>query len=1294
MIPNALAAVLVPLAMVASAHAEGGRLAVSAAPVARIQVVDSGPGHVRLLYEADPGDHASPGWSAAMPSLLRDLSRGALVGIPLTGSVAVELVEARQAGSIQAPANRAPLDGLSLGSPVVLGDTGFLRRQRVASVGFGPALGEGGQLEIYDRIVADVVFDSAPSRRVSAAEGRHAEMLYRNAITNYDQSRAWRRSRESRPAAGRSASARPAAIRQDAGDRLRLVVRKEGLYRVTGEDLEEAGIDLSSVNPASVRLQYAGGRMLGRATTVSPGVEPADIGFVLETGGDGRFDEDDYVLFYGEPTERWEYNPGSRRHTFRQNDYTLDNVYWLELGATGDLEAAASRDGTPSASPTLKVSQYRERIHEEDNRFILRQLVGINSGWEWYWEDFQGKARNFSFVIRDALPDPVEIDVHFWGWTGGSHRFDLRWNEGLLGSASFSGSQDASLSRTAAAGAVEGLNQLGVFHLGTELTRLDWIELEYSRLLAARSGELMFDWVDAAVRESGTLATGIVEFTLTGFDGEPPRIFDVANGFAEITGASHDQTTVTFQDQWDGSGRPPRYAVVQSDRWRKPTPVTLDRDSQLTAEGRGADWVVISHGDFLDAAQRLADWRSQDDRFGVPMQTAVVDVQDIYDTFSGGLVDPMAIRSFAKHAAEHWSPSPVYVLLVGDASYDYKNGSGTSHTNWMPAYQDGISMYDEWYVRLDTDILPELAIGRLAVQTSAEADAVVDKIIRYEREPDVGVWRGRNLLVADDLTNPQKPQDYESYFLADAEGLARHLLPYDLDLVKHYLAAYPLEGRTKPQARDEYIRLFNEGNLLVTYLGHGNPETLAHEQMFVLSRDLESIDNGSRWPFMYTAASQVGVFDDPSRQSMPELLLNRADGGVIGFISATRVGFHNSNMVLARQWYGNMFRSEEPHVPVGLALTAAKQIVQPLVDRDSQINIQRYSLLGDPALRLARPRNLVEIEVQDTISALEEVRVRGRVLDADGRSFDDLEGTAWVQVFDSAAGSELEGQPYIQLGAPLFRSQAAVSNGRFEATFRVPKDITYRGSGGRVSAYVWSESGGFGDDNSAFGADGKIVLLGTAEGAEDDEDGPQIELGFAGQAVFRSGDFVSASPVLETAIGDPSGINITGETGHEIVLRLDGEVYEVTRSFSNRDGDYRHGVLVHELPALEPGVHTISLKAWDSYNNSTRVEAEIRVAAEGDDALADLLFYPNPMAGDTGFFTYTLTEPALEARIDVFTLAGTPVGHVKAGADLGYNQVTWSPADELANGTYLYKLSIALQSGAQLERTERIQVVK
>ena len=1263
-----------------------------------ISVVEERPDGLRLMYEAKREPTSWPGEGPPLQAAqMRNLICACAIGVPLDAEVELEVVEARVlARSGIEEADRilsAEEDALvRADGPVVVEETGFARDQRIARLAFAPRLTEEGEILVYDRVVVDVSFSGAkvmaPTGGAPVHRDRWGEMMYKHMVLNYDQAKGWRLPR-------RVPAWKPTQQAPGEGTRLRMVVRgRPGVYKVTGQDVIDAGVSLGAVESDGIRFLYGGGSILGRASAPSRGIDLRETAIVVEDGGDGSFDREDFVLFYGEPPSRWEYNRSTGTYRWRHNMYTKDNVYFLELGSAGAGTRAAIASGTPGGGG-IDSDRYRERLHKEDEFLILRQIVQIPSGYDWYWESFNGNARNFPTIIRNAvLGEPVLINVRFWGGTKATQTFEVKWNDQSVTTVGFNSSESRTVSATARTGTREGLNQLGLFHQGGNSVRLDWYELEYTRRLVARDGELAFSWDDAVRFPAGSRdAEGaIAEFHLSGFD-KRPRIFATGDVFAmrEIVDFTHDESdsTVVFEGWFGGTGVPPHYIVSPPEKWRRPASIAIDSPSQLKTRDNGADYVIITHADFREASERLAAWRAQDDRFGAPMSTAVVDVADVYDEFSGGLLDPMAIRSFVNYAVDNWDPAPFFILLVGDATYDYKNNSLTSHTNWIPAYQDGESMYDEWYVRVaGSDRIPDLAIGRLPVQTAAQAEGLVDKIIDYDRSPEVGPWQVRSLLVSDDVRHPQKPGQREHFFVLDSETIARQFMPEDLNPEKLYIGHYPLEGRTKPKARDEFIRQFNAGALILTYIGHGNPETLAHEQMFVLTRDLDAIDNGRRLPLMYTAASQVGVFDDPARVSMPEALLNRPDGGVIAFISATRVGFHGSNIILAFQFHRHMYRSDETHVPVGLALTLAKVTTVVGDGPKERGNVQRYSLLGDPAMRLARPRYTVRLDAPESMSALEEVRVEGEVIAPDGHPDRQFSGSALIQVFDSSARAQVEGLDYRQIGAPLFRSLAVVEEGRFEATFRVPKDINYNANEGRLSAYSW------GDQRPvAFSALTDIFLGGTAEGVEPDDEGPTITVGFMGQTGFRSGDFVSSRPVMETVIEDAGGINITGEPGHHIVLNLDGETFEVTEFFSNRDGDYRSGVLEYELPELEPGTHEIRLKAWDGFNNSATVQVEVEVSEEGDSPLSDMLFYPNPMR-DRGHFTYILSAPARTVSISVFTLAGKLVDKLDVAGEPGYNQIAWNPPEPLANGSYLYRIKAIFASGAEIETTDIVQVVQ
>lgn len=1227
---------------------------------AAVEVLGSDGTGLRVVYERDSAEDGSGSeWGHTV-----------LVGLPPAGEVSLTVVEAvegvpRQAG--EGVPREAGDRGICGGEPARVGDPGWLRGQRLVPLLFGCRRQPDGGLVPYDRVVVDLRFAAPGGSARAAGRDRWSETLLADLLVNYEQSRPWRLSPPR--AAGRLTVGSGAAT-----DRWRIAVREEGIHRVGYDDLRRTGWSHESVPSSQLRLYYGGGRALSRSDPAGP--QPlGEMALAVEDGGDGSFDEGDYLLFHGESVDRWEFDAASGLHSYRKNLYARDNIYFLEVDPAGGGRRSPVRSGAPGGEPALQPSGYRERLHAEEENAIVVRLADQSSGYEWYWEDFRRNARNFPVDIADALDEPVTLRLAFFGVSLNAHRFQVQWNGVAVGSAEFMGPQASEHEIETDEAARSGTNLVGLIAQTERTVRLDWFEVEYSRRFVARDGELAF---------VGPAHDGPVEYTLEGFESSAARVFEVTEGLVEIGDLTWAEGRVQFEDRPAGTAR--RYLAATPERWRQPVSIEAAPPSPLADAAGAAEYLVISHPQFMAAATRLARWRGGDDRFGAPLIAQAVDVQAIYDEFSGGLLDPAAIRNFVQFAYENWDPAPFFVTLMGDGTFDYKNNSGVSQGNWIPAYQDGPSTYDEWYGRVSgSDALPDLAVGRLPVTSPSEAKAVVDKLIAYDRAPEIGPWQSRVLLVADDLRNPDHPGLEEREFLLDAEAMARESLGDDLNLRKLYLAQYPLEGRTKPKARDEFIRLYSEGALLVTYLGHGNPDVLAHEQMFVLSRDLDDIANAGRLPLLYTAASQVGPFDRLTGQTLPEVFANRARGGAIGVISATRIGYHPSNMKLANRFHEQLLGSGRAHVPVGLALMEAKQLVD--AGLSERRVVQRYSLFGDPATRLARPPLRIELQVADTLRALEEVRVTGRLVDETGQELPSYSGTAEIEVFDSSTPGRLDGIDYEQLGGILFRGRIPVTGGRLEARFPVPKDITYRADRGRISVYAWSATSA-----TAFGRVGDLVLTGTAAGVAPDEDGPQIGIGFRGRPDFESGDNLRQGAVMVVSLSDASGINVTGSIGHEIELLLDSQTFALTRLYTPDEGGYRKGTLEFALPDLEEGEHSLSLRAWDNHNN-TALETVVFHVDPVVPAIADLRLHPNPV-GSVGHLTFETPTDIDRVAVQIYSLAGRLVDEFGGAGTRGYHQLEWSPPPSLANGTYLCRVTLVDGAGARASATIVAAVIR
>ena len=508
--------------------------------------------------------------------------------------------------------------------------------------------------------------------------------------------------------------------------------------------------------------------------------------------------------------------------------------------------------------------------------------------------------------------------------------------------------------------------------------------------------------------------------------------------------------------------------------------------------------------------------------------------------------------------------------------------------------------------------------------------------------------------------------------------MAKSHIPASFDVTKVYLMEYPFDYKgEKPQAEDAVVNAFNSGTLIINFIGHGNPDVWAHERVFKRSQDIPRLTNKRKLPLVYTASCSIGFFFSPFSEGMAEEFLRAEDKGAVATISATWNVWPTPNAELNFKVYDLLLKGNS--LSIGEALFVAKVL------RGLDGNDRKYVLFGDPVMKLGAPRLKAELTevTPDTLSALGLINVKGEVQDSEGTLITGFDGIAKITAFDSESkrAHEVPTQPpstvpYDLPGLLMFKGAAKVEGGEFQASFVVPKDISYGGNTGRISVYVE------GQDQDGVGVRDSLVI-GGSDTTVIDTVGPEISLSFDGRVDFADGETILPNSILQLSISDQHGVNITGEVGHGITLVIDDDFQnqiDLTGSFEYDLGDYRRGSASHELPSLAEGDHVLSIKAWDNANNSSVLQANVKVSAQRKLELTEVMNYPNPFSDVTNFYYY-LSQDADRVEIKIFTLAGRLIRQIPfASSRAGVNfSATWDgrdrEGDEVANGVYIYKVT-------------------
>ncbi|APY08936.1 peptidase C25 [Winogradskyella sp. J14-2] len=1114
------------------------------------------------------------------------------------------------------------------------------------------------------------------------------------------------------------------------GEWYKFYIEESGVFQLTKGFLTSLGINTNAVDPRTIKIYGNGGRMLPLLNSANYPFDVVENAIKFVGEEDGSFDNGDYILFYGEGPKTY-----SEESQTNLNLYSDKTYYYVNV-SSGNGKRIQQMPSIGAAAD-IQINTFQDYQFYEVDAFNLAKL-----GRRWFGDDFAiENQRVYNFQFPNLVTSETvrfDIAVGSVSETDGT-TMGITINGNFVSSLGLGTISPGSVLGTANAYG-DDLNittdeitvTLDYNNNGNPSANayLDYINIEATRNLAYVGEQLIF-------KNREVITTpGIAEYNLSNASGVQ-EVWDITDRF-NVSNVLNTEglSNLSFKTV---SGEERTYLafsisnVMQPKKDSRSTLANQNLKGTIFLNSQGAfediDYLIVTPAELVSQAERLA----QINRNQYNLNVKVVELQTIYNEFSTGSQDIAAIRNFIKYVYDNASiPNNrlKYVCLFGEGSYDYKNRIN-NNTNLVPSWYSTASfsltnsfVSDDFYAMLDdseggmgsADRM-DIAVGRILAEDIQRAKELVDKIEAYYQPEAFGNWRNNVLLVSDDVDVA-----WENTLQVTTDDLGTNIetdKPF-FNVVKIHSDAFEQEsssaGNRYPQVNEAFKDAIEVGALVVNYFGHGGEDGLAKERIFD-KFDAQEINNICKYNLFITVTCEYTKFDDPGRPTAGEFTYWNKTGGAIALMTTTRQIFvtvgESFNEVLDDYLFAY---GSNDYLPLGevLRLTKTDNGIAGITQK------RLVFLIGDPAMRLAFPQpdirltrvNDVEItQPIDTLKALSYTKLSGEVTDVNGNLLSNYNGTLTATVFDKriqrqtlANDGTTDGNGTIilnfsTLGEIIFKGQATIENGQFEFDFIVPRDIGIPIGNGKVSFYAQTSN----PLSNQAGANFDIKVGGINEDAPEDNIGPVINL-FMNDENFVSGGITNESPSLLAKLQDDNGINTASGIGHDITAIIDGDETNpivLNDYYQANVDDYTNGTVSFPFRDLEPGPHTLTLKAWDTYNNSSTAEIQFVVFDKDEElVINNVLNYPNPFVNYTEFwFNHNSVEP-LDVSVQIFTVSGKLVRTLNGQTSGGSKSVSslskdivWDGRDDfgdkIGKGVYIYKLKV--RSNRLNKQVEKIQ---
>ena len=1079
------------------------------------------------------------------------------------------------------------------------------------------------------------------------------EEIYKRTVANYEQCKTWRREpilNNSNPFAS--------------GVWFKIEVDTEGIYRIGYDEIKKAGLDPQQFDPKTMKIYTAAFDLLPVNVSLPFADSLIEVPVYVQGEDDHAFDNNDYLIFYGYPASH--FVPDSEISWF-ENGYARKNVYWFTFGGSDGSRMQMVNTAYNGATCDTLVN---EISHIEED-FSNPTRSGIN----WYWQDIspgEGPSGSGTIIIKHPKANGNgQVKVGIFTLASGTFSYQLSLNGQSFFNQTLSLGiydnlppyylvGDATLAGDSSELTIDILRPSGTTVAFTAY--LNSVDLEYARVTDM---SLPFHAYYKTPRDYSIKCSNSSSspFILDITDLKEPKMFydfTVENNKLSLTSRSDSFQLLYFS----------KLSLAKTAELKAAIP------GRLRTQSPGGEYLFITHKNFANAIMPLVNYRSQE------YTTKVVTIDDIYDDFSLGKYDPLAVKHFLyyAYATNNWTTVPKFVLLVGDATYDYKNNlKKETPPNYVPMYESGTTLtgnpgippnhiYEGECVNFGAGEV--IILGRIAVRTNQELRDYIDKLITYETGNIDGMWNRRIILAGDDEFH--NPNVWEGPYLHS--GACEDMIAYChaplYDFAKVYMVSYPPFSypTKKPLAQAAFIRELNKGGLAGVFYGHGNTHQLADEALF-FDVNMPEIHNGRRHFFFYFGSCTVGRFDDSDYECIGEQLVRIRDGA-IGTMAATAGTGSYDNKAIGGALLNNV-TDPDTNLTMGECSFIAKTGHWTL----------HYLLLGDPATKLRRAEDSMAIWASpDSLRPLQTLDITTDESRYYLKAF--VRDTTKIDRFDESTADKISGYVFRLVGPSLTPFGYAIDGKEIfqgywdtdTASIIAPKILTTHQPVIKLSTF----------GNGKSGRRDSIGVYGVAVPSSD-QIGPEVTF-YDGARRLSDNDWVSKEFTLTGKVTDQSGINLlySVDNARGFYLYINQDIdnkIDLRDYFIYNKNSYTSGEFNVQL-GLPKSTDTITINVAD--NNDKQTVKTIVLNAETADQISieNFLIYPNPLKKNTGgiWLTFSLTNSGL-VTLKIFTIAGRLIKTINdVYCPTGYNQIFWNTLDdyqdEISNGVYLVKVSV------------------